>query len=397
MSFLVYPTIKEIPIRGLSGMGGGIYMAGRKSGGGGLSANEIVIVSLAAGAGAPSPAGTYTSGQTIQIRGRNQSLTSLYNPSEYTNNATDGYIQVGQGTQLTCRAWGGAGGSGNSSFQGYGGSGQYAAAQFTFSSPPTLYYMVGAGGGTSQPSNENGSGGWGGGGSQGLEDEPTFASGGPSIGRPGTPWGAGGDIDDEACGRGALGGGGGGLVGLFWVADDDESTASNSDVNQGSSTGQNRRLMVSAGGGGYGGYSPGMPGRGGGSGSTNTSATSTAVGASYGDGQAGLIGAGGAGFQRGGGGGAGLYGGAGGQDQYYGDHPNNPATETAGGGGYGSVTLGTSVTGVSVSSGTLAGSPAAGDGTIVNSGTTGYVGSQGKCTSNSQIAGEGGLLYIIVG
>ena len=391
MSFLVYPTIKEIPIRGLSGMGGGIFVSSRKAtGGGGVDPGKIVVTSTNY-ASNTAVTGTYAVGgtTTLSIKGygdTSATLDGLFNPSS-NNYANDGYIRVNQGTTLSLRAWGAAGGSGNNSFLGYGGSGQYAESTIAFTEDATLYYMVGAGGGTGQPSTENASGGWGGGGSGGLEDEPTFNSGGPSIGRPGTAFGIGGDIDDEACGRGAISGAGGGTTALFLIHENNTSTADNDDA------AASKILICAGAGGGYGGYSPGQNGRGGGNSGSNN-ATSTGVGPSLGDGQAGLTGAGGAGFQRGGGGGAGLYGGAGGNDKSYGDHPNED--QAGGGGGYGTTSAGASVNNVNISSGGLSASPAIGDGTVVNSGGTGHTGNYGNSNSQSQRAGFGGLLYMVV-
>ena len=202
MSLLWYPSVKESPIKGLSGMGGGIFWSSMS--GGGASAAEVVVVASDNNNTSPSPAGTYTDGQSFYLRGYDSGLNQKapYS-SSFRNN---GYMQVGADSQLLVRIWGAAGGSGNNSFTGYGGGGQYVESTIVFDSDGgTVYYMVGAGGGWGDGT-QIASGGWGGGGSCGKETGSN-----PTYGTSGTAWQNGGNATNFPVNRSAQGGGGGGV------------------------------------------------------------------------------------------------------------------------------------------------------------------------------------------
>ena len=158
MNYYGNSNIKQSPIRGLSGMGGGIFIpVGVPE----TTGNEFVVVQSRRNSTAACD-GTYNATNTqCLMRGYAES-----NGQHETNERyNDGYLQVIKGTSMKVQMWGAAGGAGNSSFRGDAGGGQYVEAQLDFTSGGTLYWMVGAGGGKGQPSNEIGSGGWGGGGS----------------------------------------------------------------------------------------------------------------------------------------------------------------------------------------------------------------------------------------
>ena len=176
--------------------------------------------------------------------------------------------------------WGAAGGSGQGSYTGYGGGGEYRKARMELK-PGTYYWMVGGGGGVGRDIDDRqGSGGWGGGGSSGSYS---------GVGNDATPFGNGGDISTIDNTRLALGAGGGGLTGIFGA-----TSASQADA-----------LLIAGGGGGYG-YNggAGLPG-----GDTDARSGSDTAGGFGGDN--GGAGFGGHGFQRGGGGGGGYWGGSG--------------------------------------------------------------------------------------
>ena len=224
--------------------------------------------------------GTFsTVGDVIVHDGWNQQNTG-YTGTNYSK-ANEGTLVISDGdVTVDVEVWGAAGGSGQGSYTGYGGGGEYRKARMVLK-PGTYYWMVGGGGGTGSDSlDRQGSGGWGGGGSSGAYSGP---------GNDATAWGNGGDISTINNTRTALGAGGGGLTGLFGA-----TSASQADA-----------LLVAGGGGGYGfNQAAGHPG-----GSSNTtSGSDSAGGVGTDDGAAGK---GGHGDNNGGGGGGGYWGGAG--------------------------------------------------------------------------------------
>ena len=376
MSVLWYPTVKECPVKGLAGMGGGIFWS---SMGGGSAPASVTVVASVKNNTSPSPAGTYTDGQSFYLRGYDTGL-NVKNPAgiSYRNSR---YMQVGADSVILARVWGSAGGSGNSNFGGKGGGGQFAEATITFDSDGgTIWYMVGAGGGWGDGT-QIGSGGWGGGGSCGKEQGTALP------GNSGTAFAAGGDASGFPVNRSAQGGGGGGCTGLFVKAGGSGQTADGNDASLAN------ELLLAGAGGGYGGYSPGHIGAGGGQSHPN-SATATAGGVNNtSDATNGGAGFGGAGVQRGGGGGSGLWGGSGGNDGAYG---GQPGSRQGGGGGYGNTSPGTSVSGVTVTSATLS---AATQSVVANNGGTGYISSPisyGTCSSQATVMGGSGLIQITV-
>ena len=232
--------------------------------------------------------GTFsTVGDVIIHDGWNQTNTAYFSGNH--SQANDGTLVVSGGDiTVDVEVWGAAGGSGQGSYTGYGGGGEYRKARMVLK-PGTYYWMVGAGGGVpSSPANRQGSGGWGGGGSSGRYTITL-------TGDNGTAFAEGGDISAHNNTRNALGAGGGGLTGLFGAATPSQANA----------------LLVAGGGGGYGYIA--SPGSGGGAGGSN-GATTSAGGNGGGGAAAGGAGYGGAGEGRGGGGGGGYWGGGGGRD-----------------------------------------------------------------------------------
>jgi hypothetical protein len=296
--------------------------------------------------------GTFsTAGDVIIHDGWNQTNTS-YTGTNYTK-ANEGTLVISDGdVTVDVEVWGAAGGSGQGSFTGYGGGGEYRKARMVLK-PGTYYWMVGGGGGTGSTNvDRQGSGGWGGGGSSGDYTGP---------GNDATAWGNGGDISTINNTRNALGAGGGGLTGLFGAA-----TPSQADA-----------LLVAGGGGGFG-YSAKNGDAGGTSSSASGSDTAGGVGGSNGS-----AGKGGSGHTRGGGGGGGYWGGAGATD----------TTGTAGGGrGFTVASNGHALVGTVSEITTEAGSSQNAGG----SGSTNYVTSLGSSVGTSLRCGRGGRIAITI-
>lgn len=386
MNDYTHSNVKQSPIRGVTGMGGGIFLPV------GVGDNEFVIVNNNR-SNSTDGAGTYNADNTQCIlRGYAESNTNDNNHDR----ANDGYMQVLKGSSMKVQMWGAAGGSGNADFPGNGGGGQYVEAQLDFTSDATLYWMIGAGGGRGTPSDNIGSGGWGGGGSCGFESTTIAGGGGsangPQVGYSGTAFADGGDSasysGNPKSNRGATGGGGGGLVGLFYAEGNSGGTATNGDDATAA-----KCIITAGGGGGFGGYNPGEAGAGGGESHPN-SASANAAGTGQ-QGAPGGIGFGGGGLQRGGGGGGGYYGGAGGNDRdgnTGGGSPGGAGSREGGGGAYGNVTAQGSVSGITISNTTIT---AGTENTCGNDGGTGHVAQYGN-TPSQQGSGNGGLMRITV-
>ena len=382
-------NIKQSPLRGLSGMGGGLFIpVGVPE-----PTGNAIIVAFNNRSNSADTSGTYNATDTqCLLRGYNEGTDNAHNDGR----ANDGYMQVIKGTSVKVQMWAAAGGSGNSSFPGNGGGGQFVEAQLDFTSGGTLYWMVGAGGGVGKPSNYIGGGGWGGGGSCGFESNTITGGGGsangPQVGYSGTAFGVGGDSAAYSgpgkSNRGATGGGGGGLVGLFFANAETGQTATN-----GNDSTSAKCIMTAGGGGGFGGYSNGEPGAGGGESHPN-SASANAAGSGQ-QGAPGGIGFGGGGLQRGGGGGGAYYGGAGGNDQDASTGSGSPGgggTRQGGGGGYGNVTAQSGVEGINISNTTIT---AGTENTCGADGTAGHTGEYG-CTDSTSTSGRGGLITLTI-